>query len=57
MTMTGAPGSVVWFWVGPANNSGPGGAEPLEYGYVLWTNLAPVATQAATWSGVKALFD
>ncbi len=57
MTMTGAPGSVVWFWVGPAANSGPGGAESLEYGYVLWTNLTPVATQAVTWSGVKALFN
>jgi len=52
MTIPGAAGSIAWFWVGPTTFDGAG-----EYDYVLLTNLAPVATEAHSWTGVKALFN
>jgi len=54
MTITGVPGSVVWFWVGSQTFWN---GYTYEYDYVLWTNLVPVATQNHSWSSVKALFD
>ncbi|MEZ4388091.1 MAG: hypothetical protein R3D98_11045 [Candidatus Krumholzibacteriia bacterium] len=54
MTIPGAPGSTVWFWVGPTTFDGPTG----EYLYVLWSNLEPaVAVAPRSWSAVKGLFD
>jgi hypothetical protein len=59
MTITGyAPGSVVWFWAGPSTFAPPAGGEN-EYDYVVWfSGLEPaVATEATTWSTVKALYN
>jgi hypothetical protein len=53
LTIAGAPGSVVWLWVGPTVFEGP----VNEYDYVLYTNLAGVATEARSWSAVKGLFE
>jgi hypothetical protein len=54
MTIAGAPGGTVWFWVGPTTFDGP----VNEYDYVLMSNLGPiVATEAHSWTGVKALFN
>ncbi len=58
MTISGyAPGTTVWFWAGPDNWDAP--ANPYEYEYVVWfSGLEPiVATDPATWSTVKALYD
>jgi len=53
LTITGEPGSLVWFWVGSTTYSGP----VNEYNYLLLLNLEePVAAAAATWSSVRALF-
>ncbi|MEZ4386836.1 MAG: hypothetical protein R3D98_04545 [Candidatus Krumholzibacteriia bacterium] len=53
MMIPGAPGSVVWFWIGPTMFDGP----VNEYGYVLYVNPGSVATQARSWSSVKAMFN
>jgi hypothetical protein len=54
MTIPGAAGSTIWFWVGPTTFDGP----VNEYDYVLFTNLTGgVATEDHSWTGVKALFD
>jgi hypothetical protein len=53
MTIAGAPGSTVWFWVGPTTFEGP----VNEYDYVIYTNLGVIATEAHSWTGVKALFN
>jgi hypothetical protein len=53
LTIAGAPGSVVWFWVGPTFFVGP----VNEYNYVLYTNLGAVATESSSWSAVKGLFN
>jgi hypothetical protein len=55
MTISGAPGSTVWFWVGPTTFEGP----VNEYNYVVYSNLPmdPVATESHSWTGVKALFN
>ncbi|MEZ4388872.1 MAG: hypothetical protein R3D98_15110 [Candidatus Krumholzibacteriia bacterium] len=51
MTIAGAAGSTVWFWVGPTTFDGSG-----EYNYVLFSNLGGVAVENHSWTGVKALF-
>jgi hypothetical protein len=51
MTITGAAGSLVWFWVGPQTFDGTG-----EYDYVLVTNLI-IPTENHSWTGVKSLFN
>ncbi len=59
MTITGYdPGEPVWFWVGSTVFAAPGGGVE-DYDYVVWfTGLEPVvATAAATWSTIKALYD
>ncbi len=59
MTIDGyAPGQTVWFWAGSTVFEPPAGEED-EYDYVVWfSGLAPaVATEATTWSSVKALYD
>jgi len=59
MTITGyAPGEVVWLWVGPTTFTPPSGPAPQEYDYLLWLSglEVPVATEAASWSAVKALY-
>ena len=53
ITIPGAVGSTIWFWVGPTTFSGP----VNEYNYVLITNLETVATEDHSWTGVKALFN
>jgi hypothetical protein len=53
ITIPGAAGSTIWFWVGPTVFEGP----VNEYDYVLYTNLTGVATEDHSWTGVKALFD
>ena len=53
LTVTGAPWSTVWLWVGPTVFDGTG-----EYDYIL--RLEPddvIATEAQSWSAVKGLFD
>jgi len=55
MTITGSPNQVKWFWVGPSDWS-----MGDDYDYVLWfSGLVDegVATEAATWGIVKALFE
>jgi hypothetical protein len=56
ITITGAAGSEVWFWVGPSSFDVPGGADVYEFDYVLITNLV-TATENHTLTGVKALFN
>jgi hypothetical protein len=53
MTIAGAPGSTVWFWVGPTTFEGP----VNEYNYVIYSNLGVIATESHSWTGVKALFN
>ncbi len=53
LTVTGAPWSTVWIWVGPTVFGGSG-----EYDDIL--RLEPddvVATEGQSWSAVKGLFD
>jgi len=54
MTIVGAAGSTIWFWVGPTTFDGTG-----EYNYVLYSNLEGgiIATENHSWTGVKALFN
>jgi hypothetical protein len=55
MTITGAAGSDVWFWVGPTTY-GEGVAE--EYNYVLMSNIeGTTAVENHSLTGVKALFN
>jgi hypothetical protein len=54
MVIPGAPGSTIWFWVGPTTFTGP----VNEYDYVLFSNLeGTIATEDHSWTGVKALFE
>ena len=53
MVIPGAPGSTVWFWVGPTTFTGP----VNEYDYVLLNNTIWDAVEEHSWTGVKALFD
>jgi hypothetical protein len=57
MTITGEPGSLVWFFVGSTVFNQPTYFEGNEYNYVLYLNLEePVATERQSWSAVKSLF-
>ncbi len=59
LTLSGYdPGNAVWLWVAPASWARPSWAA-AEYDYVLWfSGLEPtVATEATTWSRVKALYE
>ncbi|HOX24715.1 MAG TPA: hypothetical protein PLL30_03000 [Candidatus Krumholzibacteria bacterium] len=53
MTITGTPGSLIWYWVGPQHFWD---GATYEYDYVLWLNL-PVPVERQTWTSVKRLFD
>jgi len=54
MVLYGAPGSSVWFWVGPTSFDGP----VNEYHYSLYFDFGPcLATEAHSWSSVKSLFN
>jgi hypothetical protein len=55
ITITGAPGSNFWFWVGSTTFDGP----VNEYDYMLYAGyLEPaIATEAHSWSSLKQLFD
>jgi hypothetical protein len=56
MVVTGAPGSTVWFWVGPTTFASPDGSDVYEYDYVI--NVSGiVATEDHTLSHVKSLFE
>jgi hypothetical protein len=58
ITITGAAGSTVWFWVGPTTFDSPDGSDVYEYDYVLVTNIqGGVATEDHSWTGVKSLFE
>ncbi len=57
IVITGAPGSTVWFWVGPTVFASPDGSDVFEYDYTLLTNLAGVATEDHSWTDVKSLFN
>jgi len=53
MVIYGAPGTTVWFWVGPTTYSGP----VNEYHYSLYFDFGPcLATEAHSLSSVKSLF-
>jgi hypothetical protein len=59
MTITGAPGDLVWTFVAPDAFEPPYDFEGHEYDYVLTlTGIenGPVATRAASWSRVRALY-
>jgi len=55
MVIDGAPGSEVWFWVGPVDYTPPGGDTPQEFLYVLELPQA-VAVERHSWSGIKDLY-
>jgi hypothetical protein len=56
MVVTGAPGSTVWFWVGPTTYASPDGSDVFMYDYVV--NISGViATEDHSWTGVKSLFN
>ncbi len=60
MAITGySSHEVVWLWAGPTVFAPPSGSAPQMYDYVLWISglFPPVATDATSWSTVKALFD
>jgi len=52
MTIYGAPGSTVWFWVGPTTFE----EYTAEYDYVLVFGCI-YATENQSWSSVKSLFE
>ena len=54
MTLTGAPNSTKWFWVGPTVFASPD--DTTEFDYTIWFSGMPVATESTTWSNVKALY-
>jgi hypothetical protein len=57
MTINGAPGSLIWFWVGATTFNAPSCFDGNEYDYVLFLNLDdPVATEGRSWSSLKSLF-
>jgi hypothetical protein len=58
MTVFGAPGDIVWLWVGPDVFATPPGADN-EYNYLLSIDGLEdgiIATEDASWSQVKGLF-
>jgi hypothetical protein len=59
MTVFGAPGDLVWLWVGPDAFYPPPGFLCHEYDYLLTIDgleSGYVASEAATWSEVKGLY-
>jgi len=56
LTMSGAPGDTIWFWVGPTTFSAPGPVDVFEFSYLLETNLETVVSPSRTWTEVRALF-
>ncbi len=52
MFIVGAPGSLVWLWVGPTTFTGP----VNEYHYVIQMYI-PLATENHSWTAVKSLFN
>jgi len=58
MTIVGAPGDVVWLWVGSSSFYPPPGYEGHEYEYILELDglQGPVATDPHTWTQVKGLY-
>lgn len=59
MTIFGAPGSIAWFWVGPATFVPPPGFVGHEYDWQLWVSgiwEGLIATEDATWSQVKGMY-
>ncbi len=58
MIIQGAPGSIVWLWVGPSVFAAPGGFVGNEYMWVSdFVGLeGTVATESITFDGVKSLY-
>jgi hypothetical protein len=56
MVITGAPGSDVWFWVGPATFDLPPGEDVYEFDYYFILGIIE-SVENHTLSDVKALFD
>jgi len=59
MQVFGAPGDLVWLWVGPDDFYPPAGFVGHEYDYILTIDgIEPciVATEDATWSDIKGLY-
>jgi hypothetical protein len=52
------PDAPVWFWVGPTVFASPGGGVE-EFNYAVWFSglASAVASEATTWSAVKALYE
>ena len=60
MVMSYSPDGIIWLWAGSTTFAAPGPGWGHEYDYVLWfSGLAPqpVATETATWTAVKSLFE
>ncbi len=58
MTITGEPGSLVWFWVGATTYEPPSYFDGGTYNYVLHLNLVEsVKTERQSWTSVKSLFQ
>lgn len=58
MTITGEPGSLVWFWVGSTVGWAPEYFDGDAYNYVLHLNLEElVKTERQSWTSVKSLFQ
>jgi len=60
MVIQGAPGDIVWLWVGASEFSAPGGFVGNEYMYMsTFTGLYPgdtIATEEVTFDGIKSLY-
>jgi hypothetical protein len=59
LTIQGTPGDLVWLWAGPDDFFPPAGFVGHEFDYILTISGiedAVIATEAASWSGVKALY-
>ncbi len=56
MTIVSEPGSMFWFWVGPAFITDPGGQDLYEFDYILINHSFVLGVEEQSWSGVKALF-
>ncbi len=60
MTVTGDPGATAWIWAGATVFTPPFGFVGHEFDYVLWWDGlqdGQVATEATTWSNLKALYQ
>lgn len=59
MIITGAPGEIVWLWVGPQNFSPSPGFLGHEFDYQIELSgleCGVVGVEASTWSSVKDLY-